>query len=69
MMRSRPLRPRVMLNRDAGWELPDRLGMSWNEPARGSYGNAAGIHHPRDGPRATAAILPGPPSPAWPGEY
>ena len=29
-----PRRPRVTLNRDAGRELLDRLGMSWNELAR-----------------------------------
>ena len=34
MKRSRPPRPGVKLNRDAGWELLDRLGMSWNELAR-----------------------------------
>ena len=44
-----PPRPRVKFNRDAVWELLDRLGMSWNEPARRSYGNAAGLHHPRPG--------------------
>ena len=44
-----PPRPRVKLNRDAVWELLDRLGMSWNEPARRGYGNAAGLHHPRPG--------------------
>ena len=42
MKRSRPPRPAV-------WELLDRLGMSWNEPARRSYGNAADLHHPRPG--------------------
>ena len=42
MKRSRPPRPAV-------WELLDRLGISWNEPARRSYGNAAGLHHPRPG--------------------
>ena len=36
MKRSRPPRPRVKLNRDAVWELLDRLGMSWNEPGRRS---------------------------------
>ena len=49
MKRSRPPRPRVKLNRDAVWELLDRLGMSWNEPARQGYGNADGLHHPRTG--------------------
>ena len=49
MKLSRPPRPRVKLNRDAVWELLDRLGMSWNEPARRSYGNAASLHHPRPG--------------------
>ena len=49
MKLSRPPRPRVKLNRDAVWELLDRLGMSWNEPARRSYGNAADLHHPRPG--------------------
>ena len=44
-----PRRPGVKLNRDAVWELPDRLGMSWNEPARRSYGNAADLHLPRPG--------------------
>ena len=39
MKRSRPPRPAV-------WELPDRLGMYWNEPARRSYGNAADRHLP-----------------------
>ena len=34
MKRSRPPRPRVKLNRDAVWELLDRLGMSQNELAR-----------------------------------
>ena len=34
---------------DCSWELLDRLGMSWNEPARRGYGNAAGLHHPRPG--------------------
>ena len=42
MKRSRPPRPVV-------WELPDRLDISWNEPARRSYGNAAGRHHPHPG--------------------
>ena len=44
MKRSRPPRPAV-------WELPGRLGMSWNGPAHGSYGNAADRHLPpsRDG--------------------
>ena len=41
-----PQRPRVKLNRDAVWELPGRLGMSWNEPAHRSYGNAADRHLP-----------------------
>ena len=49
MKRNRPPRPRVKLNRDAVWELLDRLGMSWNEPARRTYGNAADLHHPRPG--------------------
>ena len=49
MKRSRPSRPRVKLNRDAVWELLDRLGMPWNEPARRWYGNAADLHHPRPG--------------------
>ena len=35
----RPPRPAV-------WELPGRLGMSWNGPARRSYGNAADRHLP-----------------------
>ena len=39
MKRSRPPRPAV-------WELLDRLGMSQNEPARRSYGNAADRHLP-----------------------
>ena len=38
-----------MLNRNAVWKLPRRLGMSWNEPARRSYGNAASPHRPRPG--------------------
>ena len=42
MKRSRPPHPAV-------WELLDRLGMSWNGPAHGSYGNAAELHHPRPG--------------------
>ena len=42
MKRSRPPRPAV-------WELPGRLGMSWNGPARRSYGNAADRHLPRPG--------------------
>ena len=46
MKRSHPPRPRAKLNRNAVWELPDRLGMSWNEPARRSYGNAADRHLP-----------------------
>ena len=49
MKRSRPPRPAVKLNRNAVWELLDRLGMSWNEPARRSYGNAADRHLPRPG--------------------
>ncbi len=49
MKLSRPPRPRAKLNWNAVWELPDRLGMSWNEPARRSYGNAADLHHPRPG--------------------
>ena len=49
MKRSRPPHPRVRLNRDAVWELLDRLGMSWNEPARRSYGNAAGLQQLRPG--------------------
>ena len=36
MKRSRPPRPRVKLNRDAAWELLDRLGMSRKNPARRS---------------------------------
>ena len=44
-----PRRPRAKLNRDAVWELLDRLGISWNGPARRSYGNAAGLHHTRPG--------------------
>ena len=44
-----PRRPRAKLNRDAVWELPGRPGISWNGPARRSYGNAAGLHHPRPG--------------------
>ena len=46
MKRSRPPRPGVKLNRNAVWELPGRPGMSQNEPARRSYGNAAGRHLP-----------------------
>ena len=42
MKRSRPPRPAV-------WDLPDRLGMSWNGPAHGSYGKAADRHLPRPG--------------------
>ena len=42
MKRSRPPRPAV-------WELLDQLGMSWNGPARRSYGNAADLHLPRPG--------------------
>ena len=34
MKRSGPPRPRVKLNRDAVWELLDRLGMSRNQLAR-----------------------------------
>ena len=34
MKRSRPPRPRVKLNRNAVWELLDRLGMFQNELAR-----------------------------------
>ena len=49
MRRKRPARPRVKHNRDAVWELLDRLGMSWNEPALRSYGNAADLHYPRPG--------------------
>ena len=49
MKRSHPPRPRAKLNRNAVWELPDRLGMSWNEPARRSYGNAADLPHPVPG--------------------
>ena len=36
MKRSRPPRPRVKLNRDAAWELLDRLSMSRKNPARRS---------------------------------
>ena len=49
MKRSGPPHPRVKLNRDAVWELLDRLGISWNEPASRGYGNAADRHHPRPG--------------------
>ena len=34
MERSRPSRPRVILNRDAVWALLDQLGISQNELAR-----------------------------------
>ena len=34
MRRQRPVRPRVILNRDAVWALLDRLGISQNELAR-----------------------------------
>ena len=34
MRRQRPVRPRVILNRDAVWALLDQLGISWNELAR-----------------------------------
>ena len=34
MRRKRPVRPRVILNRDAVWALLDRLGISQNELAR-----------------------------------
>ena len=52
MKRSRPPRPAV-------WELLDRLGMSWNEPARRSYGNTADRHLPRPGDgQIRASTLP-----------
>ena len=34
---------------ERGVGAADRLGMSWNEPARRSYGNAADPHRPRPG--------------------
>ena len=34
MRRKRPVRPRVILNRDAVWALLDQLGISQNELAR-----------------------------------
>ena len=34
MRRQRPVRPRVILNRDAVWALLDQLGISQNELAR-----------------------------------
>ena len=49
MKRSGPPRLRVKLNRDAGWEMPGRPGISHPGPARRSHGNAAGLHHTRPG--------------------